>query len=45
MSSWLTVAGVQNELVIVKDALHFGEMFDSDEVREKVLNFLRKQLN
>jgi dipeptidyl aminopeptidase/acylaminoacyl peptidase len=45
LSAWLSVVGVQNELVIVKDAPHFGEMFDSDEVRTKVMNFLRKQLN
>jgi acetyl esterase/lipase len=44
LSSWLNVAGVQNELVIVEGAPHFGAMFDSDEVREKVLNFLRQQL-
>jgi len=45
LSSWLSVVGVPNELVIVKDAPHFGEMFDSDEVRNKLMNFLRKQLN
>lgn len=45
LSSWLSVAGVQNELVIVKDAPHFGIMFDSDELRIKVMNFLRKHLN
>lgn len=44
LSSWLSVNGVQNELVIVKDAPHFGVMFDSDEVRIKVINFLRVQL-
>ena len=44
LSSWLNVVGVQNELVIVKDAPHFGEMFDSDEVRNKVMNFLRERL-
>jgi acetyl esterase/lipase len=44
LSSWLTVNGVQNELIIVKDAPHFGVMFDSDEVRNKVINFLRMQL-
>jgi acetyl esterase/lipase len=44
LSSWLNVAGVQNEVIIVKDAPHFGVMFDSDEVRNKVLNFLRLQL-
>jgi acetyl esterase/lipase len=45
LSSWLTVAGVQNELVIVKDAPHFGVMFDADEIRSKVIGFLKKQLN
>lgn len=45
LSSWLSVVGVPNELIIVKDAPHFGEMFDSDEVRTKVMNFLRTRLN
>lgn len=45
LSAWLSVSGVQNELVIVKDAPHFGEMFDSDEVRNKVMTFLRKRLD
>jgi acetyl esterase/lipase len=44
LSAWLSVAGVQNELIIVKDAPHFGAMFDSDEVRYKVMNFLRTHL-
>jgi acetyl esterase/lipase len=44
LSSWLNVSGVQNEIIIVKDAPHFGVMFDSDEVRNKVMNFLRKYL-
>ncbi|HNV29799.1 MAG TPA: alpha/beta hydrolase [Cyclobacteriaceae bacterium] len=45
LSSWLQVVGVENELVIVKDAPHFGEMYDVDEVRNKVMSFLKKQLN
>lgn len=44
LSSWLSVVSVQNELFIVKDAPHFGVMFDTDEVRGKVMNFLRKQV-
>jgi acetyl esterase/lipase len=44
LSSWLSVNGVQNELIIVKYAPHFGEMFDSDEVKNKVIDFLRMQL-
>jgi len=45
LSAWLNIAGVQNEIVIVKNAPHFGVMFDADEVRNKVMAFLRKQLN
>lgn len=45
LSSWLDVVGVQNELLIVKDAPHFGVMFDSDEVRNKVITFLKQQMN
>lgn len=45
LRSWLQVAGVQNELIVVKDAPHFGEMFDTDDIRNKVLSFLKKQLS
>jgi acetyl esterase/lipase len=45
LHAWLDLAGVQNELVIVKCAPHFGVMFDSDEVRNKVISFLMKYLN
>jgi len=45
LSSWLSVFGVHNELVMVKDAPHFGVMFDSDEIRTKVMDFLGKHLN
>jgi acetyl esterase/lipase len=44
LSAWLSVEEVTNELIIVKDAPHFGEMFDSDEVRNKVITFLKKYL-
>lgn len=44
LSAWLTVADVENELVIVPGAPHFGVMFDADPIREKVLGFLRKHL-
>lgn len=45
LSSWLNVVSVQNEVIIVKDAPHFGSMFDTDDIRTKVLDFLKKQLN
>lgn len=44
LHSWLNVKRVQNDLIIVKDAPHFGEMFDVDEIRTKVLAFLEKYL-
>jgi acetyl esterase/lipase len=44
LSGWLNVAGVQNELIIVKDAPHFGPMFDADEIRNKVISFLKEHL-
>ena len=44
LSGWLTVAGVPNELMIVTGAPHYGEMFDADQVRSKVITFLREQL-
>lgn len=44
LSAWLTVEDVENELIIVKDAPHFGEMFDVEEIRTSVLNFLGKHL-
>lgn len=45
LSAWLTLAGVPNELIIVKDAPHFGAMFDTDEVRNKVMDFLKRQFS
>ncbi len=44
LSAWLGIAGVPNELIIVKGAPHYGEMFDSDEIRIKVINFLKTHL-
>ena len=38
-SAWLTYYGVKNELTIVKDAPHFGTMYDVEEIRNKVISF------
>lgn len=40
-SAWLDYYGVQNELTIVENAPHFGPMFDVDEIRNKVISFLK----
>jgi acetyl esterase/lipase len=44
LSAWLGLAGVPHELIIVKDAPHFGVMFDTDEIRNKVITFLKQRL-
>jgi hypothetical protein len=35
---------VPGELIIVKDAPHFGPMFDVEEIRTKVMGFLSENL-
>lgn len=44
LSSWLTLAGVKNELIIVPNAPHYGVMFDTSGIRERVFNFLDQYL-
>jgi acetyl esterase/lipase len=43
-SAWLNYYGVKNELTIVKDAPHFGSMYDVMEIRNKVIAFLTQDL-
>ncbi len=40
LQSYLNLANVKNELIIVKGAPHFGVMFDTDDVKSRLLNFL-----
>jgi acetyl esterase/lipase len=44
LSSWLTIAGVKNELIVVPDAPHYGEMFDAEDIRKRVFSFLSLHL-
>ncbi len=44
LTGWLTAVGVENELIIVPGAPHFGDMYDVENIRTKVLAFLRKHL-
>lgn len=44
LKSWLDLAGVKSSLTIVKDAPHYGEMFDKDVVRLNLLEFLKVHL-
>lgn len=41
LKSYLDVLGVKNDLLIVKDAPHYGEAFDTEEVQERIFAFLR----
>ncbi|WP_081681441.1 alpha/beta hydrolase [Flectobacillus major] len=44
LSSWLSLAGIPNEVIIVKNAPHYGVMFDEASIREKIKLFLTKHL-
>lgn len=44
LQSYLSVSGVANELTIVKDAPHYGVMFDNDDIRTRLFAFLGKYL-
>jgi len=44
LHSWLTLNGVKNDLIIVQNAPHFGEMFDADDIRKKVFEYLHAYL-
>ena len=43
-SAWLYYYGVKNELTIVKDAPHYGAMYDVEEIKNKVIAFLKQEL-
>jgi dipeptidyl aminopeptidase/acylaminoacyl peptidase len=44
LHSWLTLVGVKNELIIVPNAPHFGEMFDAEYIRKRLMSFLAENL-
>ena len=44
LHSYLNLAGVKNELVIVPGAPHYGEMFDAAYIRKKIFMLLRENL-
>ncbi|MDQ6812306.1 MAG: alpha/beta hydrolase [Bacteroidota bacterium] len=44
LSSWLTITGVKNELTIVPNAPHYGEMFNAEWIRMRLFRFLRNNL-
>ena len=44
LSSWLTLNNVKNELIVVPNAPHYGEMFDAENIRQKLFSFLATYL-
>jgi acetyl esterase/lipase len=44
LASYLRLAGVPNELIIVPGAPHYGEMFDAEFIRKKIFSFLNLRL-
>ena len=44
LSSWLTLTGVKNELIVVPGAPHYGVMFDTKDIRDRLFRFLNLTL-
>jgi len=44
LSSWLSLAAVKNEITIVPNAPHYGEMFDAEYIRQRLFSFLSEHL-
>jgi acetyl esterase/lipase len=42
LQSYLNLAGVKNEFTLVKGAPHFGEMFDAQDIRDKMFKYLKE---
>jgi len=42
LSSWLTLAGVPNTLIIVPGAPHYGKMYDAEYIRKDIFKYLDK---
>lgn len=42
LQSLLSLANVKNELTIVENAPHYGEMFDAEDIRKKLFTFLKE---
>jgi acetyl esterase/lipase len=44
LSALLTKEGIPNDLIIVPGAPHFGPMFDSEDIRRKILLYLNRYM-
>ncbi len=45
LGSWLTLNKIPNEVIIVKNAPHYGEMFDETAIKDRIITFLKRELN
>ena len=41
LHSWLKLSGVQSEIIVVKNAPHYGAMFDAEDIRFAVIRFIK----
>jgi dipeptidyl aminopeptidase/acylaminoacyl peptidase len=44
LHAWLTLTGVKSQLIIVPNAPHYGVMFDTEDIRKEVFDFLAAHL-
>ncbi|GAB3566163.1 hypothetical protein GCM10027578_14930 [Spirosoma luteolum] len=44
LSSWLTLSGVANRVIIVPNAPHYGDLFDSETNRQAIATWLQQYL-
>lgn len=45
LQSWLQLAGVKNDIIIVPGAPHYGPMFDAENIRQRIFYSLRTYMN
>lgn len=44
LSAWLNLNKIPNEVIIVKNAPHYGEMFDEPNIKDAIIAFLKNKL-
>lgn len=44
LNSWMRLARIESKLIVVPGAPHYGEMFDSEEIRKELFAFLKSHL-
>jgi acetyl esterase/lipase len=44
LDDWLGKAGISHELIIVPGAPHYGPMFDAEDIRREIIDYLKKYM-